>query len=98
MPANSYFSKKSNNSKRDKNFWFLIIIDVDECSEGLSDCHANATCKNIVGSFTCTCNKGFVGDGKTCFGEDYGFIILSLVCYSVSSINSYYRANIIFSV
>ena len=33
---------------------------------------------NSVGSFTCTCNAGSVGDGKICFGTCYRFINLSL--------------------
>ena len=57
---------------------FLLILDIDECVEGQSDCHANATCMNTVGSFTCTCNAGSAGDGKTCFGTCYRFINLTL--------------------
>ncbi|XP_020601452.1 complement receptor type 1-like isoform X4 [Orbicella faveolata] len=46
-----------------------LCTDIDECAEGQSDCHTNATCMNSVGSFTCTCNAGSVGDGKICFAN-----------------------------
>ncbi|XP_068203872.1 protein kinase C-binding protein NELL2-like isoform X2 [Palaemon carinicauda] len=39
--------------------------DIDECTEGKDDCVPNATCKNSIGSYSCSCNKHFVGDGKT---------------------------------
>lgn len=32
-------------------------------------CHANAKCTNNNGSYTCSCQTGFVGDGITCSGE-----------------------------
>ena len=42
-------------------------LDIDEC---LSDsCDSNATCINTVGSFTCTCDSGYSGDGFQCTGE-----------------------------
>jgi hypothetical protein len=40
--------------------------DVDECDLGTADCDANATCANTAGSFTCTCDENYVGDGKSC--------------------------------
>ncbi|XP_022793899.1 sushi, von Willebrand factor type A, EGF and pentraxin domain-containing protein 1-like, partial [Stylophora pistillata] len=44
-----------------------LCTDIDECSEGVSRCHANAECTNTIGSFTCKCNVGSVGNGKSCF-------------------------------
>jgi hypothetical protein len=42
--------------------------DIDECARGTHTCHANATCADVLGSFTCTCRAdlGFSGDGVTC--------------------------------
>ena len=41
---------------------------------GLHDCHIDANCLNIDGSFECKCKKGFVGDGhlsceRTCYED-----------------------------
>ena len=40
-------------------------VDIDECFSG-NDCHQEATCSNIAGSYTCSCNNGFFGDGFDC--------------------------------
>jgi hypothetical protein len=42
--------------------------DIDECTAGTHNCHPNATCADVPGTFTCTCraNLGFSGDGVTC--------------------------------
>ena len=34
--------------------------------EKLHDCHVNATCVNIYGSFICECPDGHVGNGRDC--------------------------------
>ncbi|XP_078667268.1 mucin-4-like [Branchiostoma floridae x Branchiostoma belcheri] len=45
-------------------------LDIDECSAGTHNCHAQATCTNMEGSFNCTCNTGYAGDGNTCTDID----------------------------
>ena len=59
-------------------------VNVDECGdEDLNICEVNATCADTEGSFTCTCNAGYEGDGTVCsdidecgsytaIGEDFG--------------------------
>ncbi|XP_068223771.1 uncharacterized protein [Palaemon carinicauda] len=42
-----------------------ICEDIDECAEGKGVCDPNATCKNSIGSYSCSCNEPFKGDGKT---------------------------------
>ena len=41
--------------------------DIDECMA--DNCDPNANCTNTPGSFMCTCNQGYTGDGQTCNGE-----------------------------
>ncbi|MEM6733705.1 MAG: calcium-binding EGF-like domain-containing protein, partial [Myxococcota bacterium] len=38
--------------------------DVDACAA--APCDANATCFDLVNSFACVCNTGFVGNGQIC--------------------------------
>ena len=44
----------------------LLCLDIDECELGFDDCNENATCTDTVGSFSCTCNLGYSGDGLNC--------------------------------
>ena len=44
---------------------FLFYADINECDESNS-CHENANCTNTVGSYTCSCNLGYTGDGVNC--------------------------------
>ena len=45
--------------------------DIDECADATNNCDSNATCINTPGSFTCTCNQGYTGNGTTCEGKNY---------------------------
>ena len=42
--------------------------DVDECVLGLDVCDGDATCVDTVGSYTCSCDEGYTGDGLSCEG------------------------------
>ena len=42
--------------------------DINECLTNNGGCDSNAICTNIQGSFNCTCQKGYLGDGMNCTG------------------------------
>ena len=45
------------------------MSDINECATDVDNCAPNATCTNTpVGSFTCTCDQGYSGDGTSCEG------------------------------
>ena len=46
----------------------FISVDIDECLVG-SPCSEDAECTNYNGSYTCSCNAGFSGDGVFCLSE-----------------------------
>ena len=45
---------------------FCCHADIDECETGNDNCHENAQCTDTVGSFICSCNPGYTGDGTEC--------------------------------
>ena len=47
----------------------LTFSDIDECFTGDHYCHVKAICTNIDGSFNCTCNAGYIGNGISCIGN-----------------------------
>uniref|UniRef100_A0A2R9B5T1 Signal peptide, CUB and EGF-like domain-containing protein 2 n=1 Tax=Pan paniscus TaxID=9597 RepID=A0A2R9B5T1_PANPA len=42
------------------------FADVDECAQGLDDCHADALCQNTPTSYKCSCKPGYQGEGRQC--------------------------------
>ena len=47
----------------------LMLLDIDECSNGSHDCDVNANCTNLNGSHSCTCKEGYTGKGESCQGK-----------------------------
>ena len=43
-----------------------ICSDINECATSNGGCAATATCSNSIGSYTCTCNSGYYGNGASC--------------------------------
>ena len=54
---------------------FHDFVDVNECLDQIDDCDSNATCSNTPGSYACSCNAGYTGDGRTCVGKEYLYVI-----------------------
>ena len=51
---------------------FIISLDLDECLSGVDGCHENGICRNLIGSYNCTCGekngKFYQGNGTHCQG------------------------------
>ena len=45
----------------------FFITDVNECNN-VTSCHVDATCNNTIGSYTCSCQDGYYGNGNNCTG------------------------------
>ncbi|CAB4044131.1 fibrillin-1-like, partial, partial [Paramuricea clavata] len=53
------------------NVIMAVTHDTDECSEkSKNKCDMNANCTNTPGSYNCLCHTGFLGNGKSCRGDD----------------------------
>ena len=51
-------------------YWYVCLIDIDECATQTAQCDVDhATCENLPGTFACTCDVGYTGDGFTCTGK-----------------------------
>ena len=44
----------------------VFFSDINECELPEINCDMNAQCANTGGSFDCTCNPGYFGNGTTC--------------------------------
>lgn len=53
----------------------FMFSDIDECAEGLIECHNHSRCVNLPGWYHCECRSGFhdngsyLLDGSSCIGE-----------------------------
>jgi len=48
----------------------FAIDDIDECTLNKHDCDPHANCTNTIGSYNCSCNEGFAGNGYNCTDID----------------------------
>lgn len=72
-----YSQKRSGDQPNKQTNYFYYVPDIDECSGESSVCDENAACTNNEGSYSCTCNQGFIADGTTCKG---------ILCFSSGNI------------
>ena len=42
-----------------------VCKDVDECMQETHNCHTNADCFNLPGTFQCRCKAGYQGNGRS---------------------------------
>ena len=56
---------------------FHYCSEVDECAVGSDSCHDNATCHNTQGSYSCSCNTGFTGNGFSCTSKFFYFPMIT---------------------
>ena len=49
-----------------------LPLDINECEDPGDNptCHEHANCTDTEGSYECTCNSGFSGNGFNCSGLD----------------------------
>ena len=58
--------------------------DIDECSSEEYTCDFNANCTNNDGSFSCTCQIGYTGNGLYCEGKNITYTILVSIVFLFS--------------
>lgn len=69
----------------------FYCIDIDECVEAVEDdlCDDNAMCIDTEGSYNCSCNSGYTGDGFMCSGlctKDLLSLCLTYICMYVHTV------------
>ena len=49
----------------------------------MNDCHPNASCVNTQGSYNCSCNPTYIGNGAICEGKFVIFRLRNLITYDL---------------
>ena len=48
----------------------IFSTDIDECADSSkNNCSSNANCTDTIGSYDCTCQIGYSGNGYICDGR-----------------------------
>ena len=76
-------------------FKFILHVDIDECSLGISACHGKSACINTQGWYRCDCLEGYHSNwpdnhyGSLCMGKYLLILInmVSVVCYGTFACN-----------
>ena len=45
------------------------FAEINECEIEAHNCSSNAFCNNTKGSYICTCEPGYIGNGVNCTGK-----------------------------
>ena len=70
-------------------FYVPFYIDIDECSTKSHSCDVNAVCNDTEGSYMCTCNSGYSGDGKACSGKLNSHKIATYKCFAPEALKGH---------
>ena len=58
-----------NIDENELNSFHVSYSDIDECARKLDRCQEDASCTNTKGSYNCSCDAGYSGDGFNCTGK-----------------------------
>ena len=56
----------------------IKFLDMNECSLNTHKCDENGYCNNTKGSYYCTCNAGYTGNGTACSGKRLQLLLILL--------------------
>lgn len=74
-------------------FWIYFnafSLEIDECLSSPCDPKVGYSCKNVLGSYECTCKKGFSSNGARCVGT-YCFILVEISKHTKPEEKYYYK-------
>ena len=83
-------------------FILYYDADIDECTaetdtchkEASCMCHQKAMCNDTQGSYTCTCNSGYTGDGQICNGKQVP-VHIAICLHQSLAFNEMNRCNLV---
>ena len=70
----------------------IFLVDNNECAS--NPCDDNANCTNTPGSYYCTCNVGFFGNGFECEGMSVYLVMILCAIRGVCLICSQILMNV----